>query len=172
MCPSLRLKTPAAEWRPETEADALPLFLQRHLQRCAWASPTQNQQLPFPDHSKPPAQFPPSNPTPPPVLGRLEARRKGPKKVPAAPNEPTPQLQRTHLNCSKKCLDDAPTRAAATALPGQAAVGTGRRGARPGARAAAHSPGMGDEVVHGDLHRLALGDLSEGFEDELVVKGI
>lgn len=110
-------------------------------------------------------------PHPTPSPGVTGSTEEGTEESSSCPQQTRP-LQLTCPNCSKKRLDDAPTRAAATALPGQAAVGTGRRGAWPGARAAAHSPGMGDEVVHGDLHRLALGDLSEGFEDELVVKGI
>lgn len=80
---------------------------------------------------------------------------------------------------------DAPARAHPGALCGQrpspdrlqqAGDGDGD-GARPGARwprpaRAAHSPGMGDEVIHGDLDCFPRDDLFECFEDEFIVKGI
>lgn len=126
--------------------------------------------------SRPPdtsgSESPPSNPAPPPTLGPPEARKEeGTQKVPAAPKEPIPfglELVRTVPRRTWATLRPAP----ATALPGRAAAGAGRRGQRSGAGGAAHSPGVGDEVVHGDLHCLPLGDVAEGLEDELVVKGI
>lgn len=43
---------------------------------------------------------------------------------------------------------------------------------RPRPARAPHSPGMGDEVVHGDLDRFPFDDFFECFEDEFIVKGI
>lgn len=37
---------------------------------------------------------------------------------------------------------------------------------------AAHLPGMGDEVIHGNLDCFPLGDFFQSFEDEFIVKGI
>lgn len=62
-------------------------------------------------------------------------------------------------------------------LPRQAAAGRGRGRRqsyeqRPRLARAAHSPGMGDEVVHRDLDRFPCDDFFECFEDEFIVKGI
>lgn len=58
--------------------------------------------------------------------------------------------------------------------PQQAGAGDGDRATSSGSRPAraAHSPGMGDEVVHGDLDRFPCDDFFECFEDEFIVKGI
>lgn len=47
----------------------------------------------------------------------------------------------------------------------------GSSGCHPWPRTA-HLPGMGDEVIHGDLDCFPFSDFFECFENEFIVKGI